>query len=105
MDVPISSHYSKNGTHNSVSLSRSIPCHKIKRRIVVYKDARSIKWFQVHTNGDSKFFLVSKFIRIIRVLSHFCEIVYPVLYSQIKEPRYHIFVMLMANKKFLECSL
>ena len=48
-----------------MSLTRKVQSHKIKRRIVVYEDARFIILFQVHTYDDSKFLLVSKSIPII----------------------------------------
>ena len=58
-------HYLKNGTHNSVSLTRKMQSHKIKRRIVVDNGASSITFFQIHTYDDSKFLLFSKCIPII----------------------------------------
>ena len=35
-------YYLKNGTHSSVSLTRNMQSHKLKRRIAVDKDARFI---------------------------------------------------------------
>ena len=51
--------YMKKGTHNSVFLARKVQSHKRKRLNAVYKDARFITLFQVHTYDDSKFLLVS----------------------------------------------
>ena len=48
------------GPHNSVSLTRKVQIHKIKRRIAVYKNARIITLSQINTYGDSEFLLVSK---------------------------------------------
>ena len=45
-------HYLKNGTHNSVSLSRKVQSPKIRRHIVVNRDARFISLFQVHSYDD-----------------------------------------------------
>ena len=55
-------HYLKKGTHNSVSLTRKVQSHRIKKRIVIAKDTRFIILFQVHRCEDSKFLLVSKCI-------------------------------------------
>ena len=51
--------YLKNGTHYSVSLTRKVQNHKIKRDIAVNKEDRFITLFQVHTYDDSKLFIVA----------------------------------------------
>ena len=65
-------HYLKNGTHNSVTLTRKLQIHKSKRHIVVSKDARFTSLFQVHTYDDSKFLLVSKCIAKILCTFQLC---------------------------------
>ena len=51
-------HYLEIGTNNSVSLTRKVQSHKIKRHIVAYKDARFITLFQICTYDFSKLLLV-----------------------------------------------
>ena len=58
-------HYLKNGTHNFVSLTRKMQSHKLKRHIVVNKDARFITFFQVHTYEDSDLLLFLKCVPTI----------------------------------------
>ena len=66
-------HFLKNGTHTAVSLTRKVQSQEIKRHIVVYKGARFIALFPVHTYDDSKFLIpISPCI-----YSHFVEIVHP----------------------------
>ena len=56
--------------HNDVSIfekdtDKKNASRKLKKHIVVHKDARFITLFQVHTYDDSEFLLVSKCIPII----------------------------------------